>query len=60
MIAIIPTSVITMNILDNARWLMQQMLPDQFSQNGLVVQTVLVCLYAHIVCAAWWLSDKSE
>ena len=58
MIAIIPTSVITMNILDNARWLMQQMLPDQFSHNGIVVQTVLVCLYADIVFAASWLSDK--
>lgn len=60
MIAIMRSSVITLNVIVNAGWLMQQMLPVRYSQDELVVQTVPVCLYTHIVCAPWWISDKTD
>ncbi|MEJ7595427.1 MAG: hypothetical protein WKF77_28240 [Planctomycetaceae bacterium] len=60
MIAILPSAVFSMIILTNAIVLMHQKVPLQFTPNGHAVEAVAFCLYAHIVCAAWWLFDKSD
>jgi len=60
MIVIFPTSLFALTILVNGAWPIHQMIPVQFSQNQHAVEAGIACLYAHIVCAAWWLSDKSN
>jgi hypothetical protein len=58
MIAILPTSVFALTTFYYLGLLIHETFPVQFSRFGPEVEGVVFCLYAHIVCASWWLSDK--
>lgn len=58
-IALLSTIVFAMIILGIGVKLMDKHLPIQFGRFSLEVRQVLFCLYVHIVCAAWWLSDRT-
>ena len=59
MMAILPTSIIALTVLYDGGLVISEIFPIQFSRFGLDAEIVIVCLYAHTICASWWLSDRS-
>ena len=56
-VAILPTNLFALLILVKGTLLLRLEFPVLY-RFGLTLEGVALCLYAHIVCASWWLSDK--